>query len=405
MAIKGNQILHTVNGTVVNRIQSAGPGNVNIPEEKIYELGNFSSVATVRDIPDISFDMESLAVSTEIEALLTNRDPADTVTQQEFDLRDFVPMDIDSPFKTATNVFTVAGGIILPHLTLERASYRFGLRQNATQQFTLRGDAIYAFEGSPYKEIKTNTGAGVYTFANTALEFVEAGNSIYALNITLKSSTTNAQKRLFFGTDYTNTSAGFTLISGTYVDNTTDYDEIHVVYGSATQATYAQGVHAGSTQPSAIRGKDIDVYVSDGAATPTLVRWDGVQSFEVNWSVSLENDEEFGNTHFVGSDFDVPEVTGSIGVKSVDVANLLSKLQNVAGVASDKIIGPNTSVPLELEVRLRDPDTGDVVKTFYIEDADFTLPAISGRTQSKLETSFNFTSATGGLLIYQDTRP
>jgi hypothetical protein len=47
MAIKGGQIIHAGNGVaVIDRIQTAGPGQLNIPTEKIYELGNYKSVAT-----------------------------------------------------------------------------------------------------------------------------------------------------------------------------------------------------------------------------------------------------------------------------------------------------------------------------------------------------------------------
>ena len=49
MAIKAGQILHDAEGYVIDRIQSAGVGSLNIPEEKIKELGNFNTVATVRD--------------------------------------------------------------------------------------------------------------------------------------------------------------------------------------------------------------------------------------------------------------------------------------------------------------------------------------------------------------------
>lgn len=404
MAIKGGQIIHDVNGTVINRIQTAGPGAVNTPEEKVYELGNYESIGTVRDIPDLTFDMESLAVSTEIEALLTNKDPSATVTQQEFDLSQTVPIDVISPFKSATGAFDVVRGIVVPHLSLERASYSFGLRQNATQSFSLRGDSIYYVQGNPYKETITHTGTGPYTFASSrvGLPFTnDAAATVYAYNITLKNSASNVYKRLFYGTDYTNTTTGFTLLA----DESSSYDEIHVTYGSASAATYNQTVHAGATQPTAIRGRNIDVYVSDGAATPVLVRWDGVQSFETTWSVTLENDEEFGNSQFVASDFDVPEVTGSIGIKSADAANLFDKIANIAGITGTDTIGALTAAPLELEVRLSDPDTGNVVKTFYVPDARFTVPSLSGQVQTKLETTFSFTSDAGSLLIYQDTRP
>lgn len=402
MAIKAGQILHDVNGYVINRIQSAGPGNINVPEEKVYELGNYESVCTIRDIPDLSFDMESLSVSTEVEALLTNLDPALTISGQEFDLSNFQPVDVLSPFKSATNQYDIVRGVIVPHLTLERASYRFGLRQNATQQFTLRGDSIYYVPGTPYKETHTNIGATSYTFSYLpTISYSESGDTFYAYNITLKNSATNEYKRLFLTTDYTNTATGFTLLE----DTSADYNEIHVVYGSTTAATYGTSVHKDATvQPCAIRGKDIDVYVGDGAATQTLVRWTGVQSFETTWAVTLENDEEFGNSKFVSTDFDVPEVTGSIGIKALDPAELWERVANIAGTSTSVTAGALTSVTLPVEVRLSDPDDGTVVKTFYIPDARFTVPSISGRVQTKLETTFNFSSDSGTLKIYEGSR-
>jgi len=75
MSIRGSQILHDVNGYVVDRIQTAGPGALNIPEEKVYELGNFETLATVRDIPDLTFSLQSFDVSCEFEALLSGRPP------------------------------------------------------------------------------------------------------------------------------------------------------------------------------------------------------------------------------------------------------------------------------------------------------------------------------------------
>ena len=142
MSIKAGAILHDANGFVVDRIQSAGPGNLNIPEEKIYELGNWQTIATVRDIPDLSFDLESFDTTCEFEALLLNINPNDLTASQALDFQDHVPLDIISPFKSRRNAFDIVKGLAVPYLTLERATYRFGLRQNAAQQFTLRGDSI-----------------------------------------------------------------------------------------------------------------------------------------------------------------------------------------------------------------------------------------------------------------------
>ena len=401
MAIKAGQILHDVNGFVIDRIQSAGVGNVNIPEEKIYELGNYQTVATVRDIPDLSFDMESFDVTTEVEAILTGVDPTAVVDGDQFDFADVKPIDVISPFKTGGGVFTIVKGIAIPYLNLESATYRFGVGPNATQSFTLRGDGIYYIPGTPKFEEFVNSGPITYNFAQTALEYVEAGDSIYALSICLKDTNSNAYKRLFIGQDYTNTASGFTLLE----DLSLTYNRIHVVYGTAAANSYPQTVHENvSTKPAAVRGKDIDVYLSDLASTPTFNRWTGVQSFEITRQVNLENDQEMGNSKNVASDYDTADVTGSIVVKSTDAADLWDKIQQVSDIAANKIVGPYTSVTIPMEVRVSDPDTGLVVKTFYVPDARFTVPGIQGQVQQKLETTFNFTSDGGELLLYAGER-
>jgi hypothetical protein len=401
MAIKAGQILHDVHGFVIDRIQTAGAGSVNIPEEKVYELGNFQTVATVRDIPDLSFDLESFDVSCEIEAILTNEDPTAIIAGQEFVFADHVPVDINSPFKAGTNEYNVVKGLSLPYLTLEKATYRYGLRQNATQSFTLRGDSIFYVPGTPYYQEYTNVGTGAYSFTNTAIEYVESGDSNYALCVTAVDSTTKAYKRLFLGTHYTNTSAGFTML----VDLSATYDTLRAVYGSATAATYSQAVHQGvSVKPAAVRGKDIDVYVGTSGATPVFSRWSSVQSAEVNWSVSLENDEEFGNKHYVSSDYDVADVTGTIGLKPSDPAELWERIAEIADVATNKIIGPYTSTTLPVEIRISDPDSGSVLKTLYVPDARFKVPGIQGRVQTKTEVSLEFTSDGGNLSVFNGER-
>lgn len=401
MAIKAGQILHDIHGFVIDRIQTGGVSNVNIPEEKIYELGNFRTVATIRDIPDLSFDMESFDVSCEIEAIMTGADPTSIVDGQEFDFSEAIPVDVNSPFKAGTNLYNIVKGIAIPYLTLERVQYRFGLKQSASQSYTLRGDSIYYIPGTPYQKEYTNVGTGAYTFDHTAIEYVESGDSHYALCVTAFDSTTKLYKRMVLGTDYTNTSAGFTMLT----NNSATYDTLRAVYGSATAANYPQTVHENvSVKPAAIRGKDIDVYVGTSDATPVFSRWSGVQSVDVTRSVTLQNDEEFGNSHYVSSDYDVADVSGTIGFKPSDPADLWNRIAEIADVATNKIVGPYTSVFLPVEIRISDPDSGDVLKTLYIPDARFKIPGVQGRVQQKQEVSLPFTSDGGTLLVYNGER-
>lgn len=402
MAIKSGQFLHDAYGFVVDRIQTGGVGSLSVPEEKIYELGNFNSVATVRDTPELSFDVESYDMSTEFEALLTFADPLAAAAGTEYDLSDAKPLDIISPFKTATGLYTTPKGVIVPYLTLEQSTYRFAVRQSATQQHTLRGDSYFFVDGSPYYEEFSGDGlTGNFALGETAIEYNYSGDTIHCVGVCVVFSD-GTYKRLFYGDHYTDTSSQLTIL-----DPATDAPSgstIKVVYGSATVASYPQTVHQNvSTKPAAVRAKDIDIYVGDAAATPTFTRWSSVQSAEVTRRVNLDRDEEFGNPFVVGQDYDVPEVSGSVTVRPRDLDDLWDKVYQVADVPAGEIAGPLTSVALPVEIRVSDED-GNRLKTLYIPDARFTIPGLQGRVQQKLEVQFNFASDGGSLLVYNGNR-
>lgn len=419
MATSGGQLIHQAGNFVLDRIQTGGPGDLNIPEEKIYELGNYESIATVRDIPEISFDLESYDMTTEMECLLINEDPStfpDTVGTNEIDFRDAVPIDIISPWKSRKGQFDIVKGVVLPYLTLESATYRFGVGENSTQSFTFRGDSIFYTPGQPWYEEFTNTGVGPYTLenSNVATVYTKGSDSIYVLSVCLVDSTTGAYKRVFYDSTgdsgYENTSTTVTLP----VDESADYDTVRITYGTdagtddytQTGNNYAGNkVHENVTiKPAAVRGKDIDIYIGTTGATPTFSRLTSVQNVEVTWTANLENDEELGNERYVSTDYDVPEVNGSIGVKPFNPADLFAKISQITGVSDTEVIGPNVTVPVPLEIRVSHPDTGVRLKTFYIPDARFSVPGYSGQANTKLETTMNYTSDGGNLYIYNGSR-
>lgn len=405
MAIKAGQILHDANGFTVDRIQTGGVSSLNIPEEKIYELGNYETVATTRDIADLTFDVESLDVSTEIEALICGQDPTGAVDGDEFDLNAAMPVDVVSPFK-ASGAFSIVKGIAVPYLTLESATYRFGVRQNSTQSFSFRGDSIYYIPGTPmYEEISLIDNQLTYSLGENALTYMEAGSPVYVLSACVKNPATNEFKRLFQGPDFTATTSTITLLTDWYDEG---YTTLHIVYGTAAPTTYPQAIHEGvSVKPAAVRGKDIDVYIMNpNLATPVMERWTGVQSFEVSRRVNLEAEEELGNYHFVAQDFDTADVTGSITVRPNNDDDLWDKIRQIANVSNtNAIVGPYSSIPLEMELRINDPDTGARLKTLYVPDARFMVPNVQGQVQQKLQVTFNFTSDGGTLKVYKGARP
>jgi hypothetical protein len=77
----------------------------------------------------------------------------------------------------------------------------------------------------------------------------------------------------------------------------------------------------------------------------------------------------------------------------------------VSNVAAGNVAGALTSVPLPVEIRISDPDTGVRHKTLYVPDARFKVPALEGRVQQKMEPTFEWTSDGGKLLIYDGVRP
>lgn len=445
MAIKAGQILHVGNQFLLDRLQTAGPGDLNIPTEKIYELGNRQSVAVVRDIPDLSFTADALDVSTEIEALLVGSNGDGTTTEEtgtvvppdafgldgvtgtSYNLADAKPIDITSPWRTSNSGsnFAAVRGVVVPNLYLESAAYTYGLTDNAGESFTLRGDSIFYVPGHPYTQTAVGDGtetdfpftpANLPTTPAEALLYVEQGKDLYALSVSVDSY------RKLPGVDYTETPTGITFL----VPPANGAD-IRIVYGSAKGKDYSQAVHQGtSVKPAAIRGKDIQVFIGLGSGSLPFF-WTGVQSISVNWSVTLEDDFEFGNPRAVARDFaDVPAVTGSLDIKPASVDDLFAKIRQIAGVTDPlQVVGPQSSVLLPLEIRLLNPesggipkgtdipggdtgvdvyDSGTVLKTLYIPDARFTLPGYSGQVQQKLVQTINFESDTGILEIFRGLR-
>jgi hypothetical protein len=403
MAIKGGQILHTANGFLVDRIQTAGVSSLNINEERIEELGNYQAIGTIRDIPDLTFELESYDMSTAIENILTGRAETFSTPGTELDLvGNYTAIDVLSPFKQGPAGTSIVKSLAIPYLSLESLSYAFSLTDPASMTATLRGDSVFYSPGDVYREtwdgdavttdFTLGGGSGGTGGAGPSLKTVIAGVDYWVLGVTVDGV------RQFQGaaSDYTATSTvvSFNTAPASGTDN------VVIVYALAATQTYAQAVHD-STVPVAVRGRDIEVIVADsGGGNP--VSWTGVQSGSVDWRVSLERDEEFNNPNVVGQDFDIPEVSGSISLKPSDSTALWDKIMQAAGVSvTDQVANATNDVPeLQVEVIFKDPADGSSLKTLIIPDAKFTLPSLQGSVGSKLETDFAYTSAGGVLEIY-----
>lgn len=427
MAIKGGQLIHVANQVLIDRAQTAGPGTVTINREKVYELGNYQSIGQTSDIPDMTFTLESFDASAEFEALLTNRtfSAQDVTTGVEtISMTDgtvlrpaaAVPIDVVSAFKpglAATAPYAVVGSAAIPYLTLESLSYRFGLQENASQSATLRGDSIYYNPGSSWVQtaVGTNTVNQAIVLAHPAVAYrgdIVAGVR-YVLSVSLSTG-----ERLSYAADFTEAATGAgasKAVTVTILDAVPATTTIRVVYASDDPQTYPQVSHAPvtSVRPAAIRGRHIRVFVGTAAGQTTAQiqanPWTGVQSMNLDYRVTLQRDEEFGNSQIVAQDFDIPEVSGSLSLRPRDYADLYNRIRAISGTNAGEVAGPLTTTPLPLLIQLHSPDDGAILKSFYVKDARFNMPGYSGRVQQKLDVTFDWTSDSGDLVIYKGGRP
>lgn len=479
MAIKGGQIIHAGNGTtVIDRVQTGGPGQVSIPTEKINELGNQRSVATVRDTPDLTFGLESFDTSPEVETLVTNSyvgrsvsdavlvsadttltsataaftsadvgrmvivedgngagielvttiasvtnateveladaptaagtDLALTIVPNGINLASVVPMDIASQFKAerdAADPFKVVSSVAVPFLYLEQMSYRFGLRDNATQSGQFRGDTIFYNPGATFIQSAAGTGVAGQAVVTSQPAFQSAeADGRRVLSVTV------GTKRLSLGVDYTETigavTNGAATTTVTLVEAVPTTSTIRIVYSSPSELRYDETVHAEvAVKPAAVKGRDIEVYLGgydpNDIAGSQANKLTSVQAVQADWRVQLDKDEEFGNYYAVGLDFDVPSTNGSIDVKPRDPEGLLALLRKTQGVTdATKVLGTSSAVPLELDIVIKNPETGKTIKRIHVDDARFTAPGYQGRVQQKTTVSLPWESDEGDLVVF-----
>jgi hypothetical protein len=388
---------------LVSRLQGAGVDSLNIPNERINELGDEQSLGLVYDTPDLSYGLESLDMTTDLEAILTGVDPTTVTTGQEFKFTNAVPIDIVSPWKKKYGTFLATTGIAVPYLVLERAQYRFGVRANSSKQFTVRGDSIYFCQKTPYAQTFTEAGVGPYSFANAAVKTVEQGQDVYAYCVTVYNPD-GTTARLVHGTDYTDTTTGFTLSVAPQSGA-----KIAAVYASATVESDPQSIHPSTTvKPSAIRGRDVTLRVGDGLATPAIFEWKGVQTVEANWQVTLDADEELGNPHYVDRDYDIPDVNGNVALRPATADAFMSKLAQVTGITSTSQTintGDFINHPVELEILVHAPNSSTVLETIYVPDAMFQPPAPNPRVGQKFDVTLPWSSLSGSMSVFAGARP
>jgi hypothetical protein len=401
MSVPAGSIL-TIGGlNVIDRLQDAGLQDPKVPTETIRETGNNLVVGKVLEEPDFSFKMSSLDVSCDMMALLNGKKGTITAsegpshsdaagTEYHWETCGFI--NLTSPWKrnTGTEGGAIEAGVIVPTLFPKSLSYKFGVKDNATQEVTLQSGSYFMDQNYPMEEFAAGTGSAV------SFETAEEAN-VYRVG-----GHGSTEYQWIFGV----------MVNGVIQIKGVDYEEeggeepgkeatkvkiifatapanlavIRFCYFSTKSHSLAQAVNALTTvTPAAVRGRDIEVLLGDPTSSPTVLR--GVQdiSLQATWTGDIQR--ELGNQEVIGNTAIGTDCNGSINIEPKEIKALYTALSQMIGIEPTEIVGAINQFPVPLTIVIRNPtNKAEILKSIFISDALFQPP---GET-AKVNTSVVF---------------
>lgn len=414
MSVHAGTILHLAGANVIDRIQSAGLGDVRVPIETIREVGNRLVVDKVPGEPDFTFTLETLDVSTDLMAWLTgkvgsgatppgNADPAGTEYKWD-DVRHF--LNVTSPWKDAASgaAGDVQAGHLIPGYYPTRTRYRFGVTDNAVHEVELGGGTFYYAASPPVEEYAT--GDGVATSYATSEGTVRhrkggAGGTVYrdVFGVIVDGVL------MVEGVDYTVArDVGTGVATITFTTAPENGALIRFSYFTQAAKAFPQSVHPSTVvKPGAVRGRNIHVYLGSGGARQKL---SGVQSIELEATIEGEVEREMGNDEPVGRTVNGTDCTGTINVRSKDADAFIALLSKVTGVATDEVFGFFNSTSIPVEIQIENPKAaGTIIKTLYVADGQFQPPGTPARVNTPTDFALRFDSVSGTYSEFKGAKP
>jgi hypothetical protein len=404
MSVHAGSILTIGGANVIDRIQSAGLGDVNVPIETIREVGNRLVVDKIPGEPDFTFTIETLDVSTDLMAFLTGKvgaiaDPAGAPGAAdppgtEYKWEDCGCVNIVSPWKDPLSgaAGDVVAGHLIPNYYATRVSYRYGVTDNAGMTAELGGGSFYYGGATPVEEYADGDGtqAAFVTSEPVVHHRIGGGGGttfrdVFGVNV--------GGTPMIEGADYTVATAGG-VATITFVTPPADGDLVRFTYFTSALHAYPQAVHASTvTKPGAVRGRHIPIFLGAGVARQRLA---SVQSFELEATVDSEVEREMGSEEPVGRTINGRDCTGSITVRSKDADAFLGLLAKITGAPVDEVFGYLNQNPIPLEVPILNPkNPGTVLKTLYVSDAIFQMPGTPARVNTPTDFTLRWDSQNG----------
>lgn len=404
MSVHAGNIIHVAGNNVIDRIQSAGLGDVRVPQETIREVGNRQVVDKVPGEPDFTFSLESLDVSTDLMAWLTGAaaggsgsaaapgasDPDGT----QYDWLDCKFVNIPSPWKDPNSGAsgTVEAGHLIPGYYPTRLRYRFGATDNATQEVELAGGEFFYAEFAPVEQEFTGNGVTTaFVSADAVKRYRRGGVAGTAFKYVFGVIVDGVLQTE--GVDYNVAVDGGNIATVTFVQAPANAKRVKFCYFTAAAKAYPQTVHASTiTKPAAVRGRNIKVYLGSGG---TRSRLGGAQTFELEATVEGEVERELGTEEIVGRSNTGTDCNGEVVIRAKDRDAFFDVLEKVTGVARSEVYGWFNQNSIPLTVQIESPKTGQVLKTLKVDDATFQPPGTPARVNSPTDFSIRWESKSG----------
>jgi hypothetical protein len=369
MSVHAGEILHLGSQTVIDRIQSAGLGDVRLPIETIREVGNREVVDKVPGEPDFTFTMESLDVFDRPHGL-----PHRTA-RHRLRLRDRSGRDRSGP-----HFIRLARLPVRQHrVALEEPGHGFGgrCRGRAPDPRLLRAQAALSLRrhrqrhsGSGawrrrvlLRRVRAVRAAGDRRRLDRGLRLLQSGDPLPTrwlqrddLPVGLRRHRQRDSSR---PRAWTTRSPAERQVPAARRRRSpsSPHRPTRRTSGSATSVrppgTFPQTVHASTVvKPGAVRGRNIRILVNGS-------RLGGVQSAELEATVEGEVERELGTEDIVGFSVTGTDATGSFTVRAKDRDAFFDLLQAVTGVARTEVYGWFNDNTVDLQIQIENPrDTG-----------------------------------------------
>lgn len=423
MTVKAGSIMTVSGHTVIQRLQSQGLTNVRVPINTVREIGNDLVVDKVPQEPDFTFSMESLAVDNSIEAVLHGRIATGSGATQgagqadaagtEYKWQESQSINICSPWKDPQSFGSgnVAAGHLIPGYYPSKISYKFGVTEDAMITAELRGGTFYYGNGmSPTEDIFTGAaGTQTYTTTEPAVETRKGG----VAGTTFKNALMVIVNGVCMveGEDYTVSGGGAAPgapVSVTFTTYTVKAnDAIKIAYFTSNAHAYPQQVHESAlVLPGAVRGRNNCLSIASGGAS-TWQRVYGVQTFTLDASFDIAPERELCNDEIVGFTVNGTDCTGAITVHAKDINAFFLLLRRFTGVDTDhEVVGWLNLNTVRLKLEITDPNNyGNVIKTLYVPDARFDIPATPARVNAVVDFAMNYESLVGTYSAFKGAAP